>query len=235
MDGGLIMGNVRLYGSTSGYTELAPPAIAPDGVLSLPTGTGTLATAASVTAAQAAATAAGIAGGGLVAVTPSSIANSGGSASTTGNTTTFTGVTSVSLNGTFTSTYDNYVVLVTATTSNNQYPTMRLRVAGADASGSDYDAQAFEVYTSTTAASLLSNQTSWRIGYFNTEGDSAIKTEIFRPNLAATTLYQTFCDNPVQLQWDGGDHDLSTAYDGFTFISTSGTITGTIQVFGYKD
>ena len=48
------MGNVRLYGSTSGYTELAPPAIAPDGVLSLPTGTGTLATTAFVNTAVAA-------------------------------------------------------------------------------------------------------------------------------------------------------------------------------------
>ena len=37
------MGNVRLYGATSGYTELAPPAVAPDGVLSLPSGTGTIA------------------------------------------------------------------------------------------------------------------------------------------------------------------------------------------------
>ena len=44
------MGNVRLYGSTSGYTELAPPAVAPDGVLSLPSGTGTLATLADVAA-----------------------------------------------------------------------------------------------------------------------------------------------------------------------------------------
>ena len=39
------MGNVRLYGATSGYTELAPPAVAPDGVLSLPSGVGTLMTA----------------------------------------------------------------------------------------------------------------------------------------------------------------------------------------------
>ena len=37
------MGNVRLYGATSGYTELAPPAVAPDGVLTLPSGVGTLA------------------------------------------------------------------------------------------------------------------------------------------------------------------------------------------------
>ena len=36
------MGNVRLYGATSGYTELAPPAVAPDGVLTLPSGVGTL-------------------------------------------------------------------------------------------------------------------------------------------------------------------------------------------------
>jgi hypothetical protein len=44
------MGNIRLYGSTSGYTELAPPAVAPDGVLALPSGTGTLATTADVAA-----------------------------------------------------------------------------------------------------------------------------------------------------------------------------------------
>ena len=37
------MGNVRLYGATSGYTELAPPAVAGASVLTLPSGTGTLA------------------------------------------------------------------------------------------------------------------------------------------------------------------------------------------------
>ena len=45
------MGNVRLYGSTSGYTELAAPAVAPDGVLTLPAVAGTLATTADVAAA----------------------------------------------------------------------------------------------------------------------------------------------------------------------------------------
>ena len=39
------MGNVRLYGATSGYTELAPPAVAGDNVLTLPSGVGTLAKA----------------------------------------------------------------------------------------------------------------------------------------------------------------------------------------------
>ena len=34
------MSKIRLYGSTSGYVELQAPAVAPDGVLTLPTGTG---------------------------------------------------------------------------------------------------------------------------------------------------------------------------------------------------
>ena len=38
------MGNVRLYGATSGYTELAPPAVAGAGVLTLPAASGTVQT-----------------------------------------------------------------------------------------------------------------------------------------------------------------------------------------------
>lgn len=52
------MSAIRLRGATSGTTDVIAAAIAGDGVLSLPSGTGTLATAASVTAAQAAAIAA---------------------------------------------------------------------------------------------------------------------------------------------------------------------------------
>jgi len=48
--------------------------------------------------------------GGLRLITPTSIANSGGSSSASGGAVTFTGVTSVSLNGCFTSTYANYFV-----------------------------------------------------------------------------------------------------------------------------
>jgi len=79
------MGNVRLYGSTSGYTELAPPAVAPDGVLSLPTGTGTLATAAYVDAAVAA-------GGKVLQVVS---ANFTGSVTTTSATYVTTNITAI--------------------------------------------------------------------------------------------------------------------------------------------
>lgn len=81
--------------------------------------------------------------GGLRLITPTSIANSGGSSSVTGGAITFTGVTTISVNGCFTSTYDNYVVQIIATGgAANLAQNIRLRVAGSDNStASSYVAQ----------------------------------------------------------------------------------------------
>jgi len=69
---------------------------------------------------------------GLTQVTPTSIANSGGSSSLSGGAVTFTGVTSISLNGVFTSTYENYFVIATVTASAGTATKVRLGNAGTD-------------------------------------------------------------------------------------------------------
>jgi len=33
----------------------------------------------------------------------------------------------------------------------------------------------------------------------------------------------------------GGGHRLSTSYDGLTFTTSTGSLTGTIRVYGYND
>ena len=71
---------VRLNGSTSGYVELAAPAVADNSTVNV----------GELTAS------------GLVPVAPSSVEIATGSGSLSGYTTTFTGATSVSLNGVFT-------------------------------------------------------------------------------------------------------------------------------------
>ena len=109
------MGNVRLYGATSGYTELAPPAVAPDGVLSLPSGTGTIATQSYVDTSSAAA-------GGLVHI----------------NTTTFTAVSSVSLDDVFSADYENYKIIMTLFNSSTALTYMRLRASGSDLTSTTY-------------------------------------------------------------------------------------------------
>jgi hypothetical protein len=39
----------------------------------------------------------------------------------------------------------------------------------------------------------------------------------------------------VTLAVQSAAHDVATAYDGFTIFPSSGTIAGTIRVYGYKN
>jgi len=229
------MSAIRLRGATSGTTDVVAAAIAGDGVMTLPTGTGTLATTASVTAAQADATAAGIAGGGLVAVAPTSIANSGGSASTTGNTTTFTGVTSLSLNGIFSATYRNYLMICNYSSSSDVYTEFRLRSSGTDATGSNYDRQLIQAYGGSLNASSNIDVSSWQFGWGLSTARSLVQSLVSNPFLAVATNITHIYTTQSEIGTNGGDHDLATSYDGFTIYPISGNFTGTIQVFGYKD
>ena len=171
---------------------------------------------------------------GLNPVTPSSIANTGGSASTTGNTTTFTTVTALSLNGIFSATYLNYLALIVVTPSaSGHYLRSRLRVSGVDATGANYDMQQVEFYSTTTLPQIQIDQTSWRTCYLGTNGDTCINIEFYRPNTSVNTLFKTNSAQPTEILLGGGDHDLATAYDGLTIYPDTGTITGTITVYGY--
>ena len=175
---------------------------------------------------------------GLNPVAPTSIANSGGSASTTGNTTTFTGVSSFSLNGCFTSTYDNYLIMFNSTSSAEGTLTARLRVGGTDASAADYNQQRNSGNGSTLTGGRLTGQTSW-LGSGASSGLGVMKMDLFRPALAATTLtLASQSREPSSTigtdDWALG-HTLATAYDGISFIVSTGTITGIIRVYGYKD
>ncbi len=201
------MGNVRLYGATSGYTELAPPAVAPDGVLSLPSGTGTIAK----TTDQ-----------GLVHI----------------NTTTFSAVSSVSLNDVFTSSYINYLILVNLIGSSTVAMQYRLRASGTDASGANYSSQLLIAESTTVQGIRATGQTSARFGAVGPT-QSGLSVTFFQPQLAAvtnTTNLQNFrSGGGISVTSEVSSHDLSSAYDGVTIFPTSGTITGTIRVYGYKN
>ena len=72
-------------------------------------------------------------GSGLTLIAPSSTANSGGSVSTSGGEVTYTSVSSVSLNGVFSSTYTNYLIMVDSLiTSTTADILLRWRASGTD-------------------------------------------------------------------------------------------------------
>lgn len=180
-----------------------------------------------------------VAGMGLVLVSPTSIANSGGSASASGGAVTFTGVTSVSLNGVFNSTYENYRLLINVTnTSTGDVLYARFRASGTDTSTATYT-----YGTGRAGRTTLSDGSGVTGSFLNlnftTAGSFAVGVyDFYSPNtsgLARMTGNAFALDGGPVARFTGGICTQATAHDGITFVMNTGTMTGTIRVYGYQN
>ena len=153
------------------------------------------------------------------------------------STTSFSAVTSLSLNNVFSATYENYRVVINHLPTIVQDSTIRLRVAGADNStASSYVIQRL-VATGTTVAGVRTTDSSWAAWQQNTTRYNTTVMEFYRPFLAQTTNIQSFVTSSelsAYLAFYVGTHNQATSYDGITLFSTSGTMTGSVSVYGYK-
>jgi hypothetical protein len=180
---------------------------------------------------------------GLKKVIPTSVAVGSGSGSVDATgTVTFTTASSVSLNDVFSATYNNYKVDINITSaSTNNADTLRLRVAGADNSTSNYNYAG--IFLRTTAATIPygnTNQTSFGdILAHNTNGNEVLTLNIYSPFVAERTKFNaaSFDHDGTSLlsHFQAGVFAATTSFTGFTFLSGAGTFTGKIRVYGYKD
>jgi len=149
------------------------------------------------------------------------------------NTTDFSAASSVSLDNVFTSDYDNYRVMFTGSSSAGGTLLMRLRSSGSDATGSDYSRQLLESYGTTVLASSAT-ATSVYVTWLSTIlGFMAL--DMFSPHLSVLTAYSSMGGKPSNSIQVIGHHNVASSYDGLTIYPTSGTITGTIRVYGYRN
>lgn len=178
---------------------------------------------------------------GMVLIRPSSIAFSGVTASITVNgSVSFSAVDSLSLNGVFTSAYDNYMIVVRANSSNDSTAIYyRLRTSGTDASGSNYTNQQLFV-TSTTVSAGRTAETFGRIGAISstTYDRGGYGANIYGPCLAQPTALRSFTTTGYSsthtrnIDDYGSTHSLSTSYDGVTLYPSQGNFTGLVSVYG---
>jgi len=171
---------------------------------------------------------------GLNLITPTSIANSGGSASLTGALTSASAVTSVSVNGVFTSTYTNYMVVVyEVTTGNSQAVNMRLRASGTDTSGTSYKyGQSYTLYTGTAGAGGSNGGSSFDVTGSTATGDNSAIVYMTNPQAAKNT---SFFANAVRYDAAGfqaGRLENTTQYDGFTLFVGGSNVTLKVLVYG---
>jgi hypothetical protein len=176
-------------------------------------------------------------------MTPISVAKTGGSSTATINadgSVTFSSCVTLSLNGVFTSSYDNYMMtLRVVDAAANDAIFVRLRASGTDASGANYNYQYLLASgTSITGFRFTADTQGFRILNADTVhgGDTVY---FFGPYLAQPTAVRNTSviglSNGTLLDF-ASTHSLSTAYDGFSLLplSASAAITGLLTVFGFN-
>lgn len=151
-------------------------------------------------------------------------------------TSTFSAASTVSVNNCFTSTYQNYrIVLFTTTATGTVTINYRMRVGGVDDTSANYHSQYVDASSTTVSGARSASQTTGSIaGSATTTGWGVI--DILRPAEAATTrlVSQTALgESALTLTLYSSAHTVSTAYDGITIYPASSTITGTVRVYGY--
>jgi hypothetical protein len=145
-------------------------------------------------------------------------------------------VTSFSVNDVFSSTYDNYKIIMYGTGVSGTSCDMRLRVSGADESGTNYQRQEFFANGTSVSAARATNQSGMRVATFDTTQNVNI-FEISAPFLAKRTSgirlggYRIATNIELLNGYNG--HTLETSYTGFTLLGVDQQINLTISVYGY--
>jgi hypothetical protein len=160
---------------------------------------------------------------------------------------TFSAVSSVSLpNSTFTSTYTNYkVIFIVSTSSGSPVMTGRYRASGSDNTTSNYYNAVSIARVDGSAASQGNSSagTSYNLGYMSsgTPGTYGITLDFLSPQATAKKQIAGggFGYNSGQDAFAaysiGGWFNATTAFDAFSLIASTGTITGSYFVYGYQN
>ena len=151
----------------------------------------------------------------------------------------FTAQATVSFNSVFTSAYKNYKIILNIDSAGNS-PTavrMRLRASGADNTTSNYRVGRLFVGAFNSEPSNNVNaatQTYFDLGGANQVLGGSSVIHVLSPQIAQNTKISAL--NAGQLaEIGGGGFALTTAFDGFTILLNTTTITGSCTVYGLKD
>ena len=151
------------------------------------------------------------------------------------------GVASQSISDVFSTTYDNYRIVLSDLTAGTGTPDLnfRFRVSGADNTTSNYNNQKFYIFSS-SGLETATAQTAFSLTTFSEVGNMSL--DIINPfatkKTAMTGLVNVYQANvgvvTYVTRFVGCDFDATTSFTGFTLYPTASTITGTVSVYGYN-
>jgi hypothetical protein len=146
-------------------------------------------------------------------------------------------VSSVNIDNVFSATYDHYKLIATYTYSSTDVDVVfRLRVGGSNDTTSNYNSQRIIVADTSVTASRQTTQTSSRF-FIAPSGRTIGEATIYNPFLAERTFFNTtsaFTDGSNLSRYCDvrGWHNATTSFDGINLSVGSGTLTGTLSIWG---
>lgn len=178
---------------------------------------------------------------GMELLTPTSIAKTGPTSTATINangSVTYAYCDTLSLNGVFSSTYDNYMVVVRGTEIGQTDVGMRLRASGTDnVTASSYTYQRLLV-DGLTEQGVRSVSTVAIVATAAAVTRNGWVLDLWGPFLAQPTAFRSTTVSDIsngQIQDYAGTHNQSTSYDGITLSGISNPLHGLLAVYGLVD
>lgn len=147
---------------------------------------------------------------------------------------TFSGSSGINIDNVFTSTYTNYrLIFSNVTTSTDIYVSYRERAGGTTNATNYKKGQYYRPYAS---AGFNSGGTEGNLFDLDTNSTSAMGAtlELQNPATTAYTGFQWAASTFYQAHTGQGVHANATAYDGFALFPYSGTMSGTVSIYGYQ-
>jgi hypothetical protein len=154
-------------------------------------------------------------------------------------TTSFSAVSSINLPNVFSADYDNYLIrtnnLLGSTTN---FGSIRLSAGGVSNTGNNYTLQRILANSTTISGSRATSSSWFAFAQTTTEVNSG-EIVLQNPFLATPTYGWTQLRDDqhttnIRINLQTLYMSQSVSYDGIEFIPNTGTITGSISVYGYK-
>jgi hypothetical protein len=158
------------------------------------------------------------------------------------STQTFSAVSSLNVNSCFSATYKNYQIMMNITSASTlDYIHLKLRASSTDSSTAYYGWLQRNFSSSATQPTQTSNTVNGTSGFEIAGGFKVLNAicDVMNPFTAIQTSFFG-----LSTHWDAGNtrtiagttqgmHDAATSYDGFSIVPASGTMTGTVNIYGY--
>jgi len=155
---------------------------------------------------------------------------------------TITTSATVQINNVFSSTYDNYLMLINYTAGDGTGQFLQLGTSGSPDTGSNYNWNMNQNNSYGGGATVLTSTLStnkWTYTGKVSTGGGNTALNIFSPNLAAKTSFSNIgsCLSAIEISnwWSGGALNTTTQYTDITITTSSSTTSFTYKIYGYSN